>query len=245
MIPANKNPFLDWILYQYVRGLARRSFHNICIRGLDRLRGLDPEHPAIVFSNHSNWWDALAVFLLTRAAPHKSFYCMMEEKQLRAYRFFSWLGAFSVDPGNPLRAAASVRYAIRLLQQKETLMWIFPQGEMVSPHQPIKLREGASYLATQSHSAQMLPIAFRYEFFREDKPLMLIDVGQPFTAHESNDERVAEACRQIAQNLDQTVRTQNLSGFETLFKPRLTINKKWEWFCLALQGRLREFNPAN
>src|SRR5216684_944745 len=126
MIPAQKNPALDWILYQYVHRLVR-------------LRALDPQHPVIAFSNHSNWWDALAVFMLTRAAPHKSFYCMMEEKQLRAYRFFSWLGAFSVDPTDPLRAAASVRYAIRLLRENETLMWIFPQGEMVPPYQPIKL----------------------------------------------------------------------------------------------------------
>jgi len=245
MIPAHKNPFLDWCCYQYVHRLVRKSFHNVSIRGLDRLRNLDADKPVIVISNHTNWWDALAVFILTRAAPHKSFYCMMEEKQLRAYRFFAWLGAFSVDPDNPLRAAASVRYAIRLLQQKETLMWIFPQGQMVSPHQPIKVREGANYLAAQAHSAVMLPVAFRYEFFRDDKPLMLVDIGQPFPAHDSSDERVGATCNQVAQNLDQVVRTQDLTGFEPFLKPRLSINKKWQWVCLAAKGRLKEFDPAN
>jgi 1-acyl-sn-glycerol-3-phosphate acyltransferase len=245
MIPAQKNPTLDWLCYLYVRRLVRGSFHNAYIRGAKRLQGLDPAHPAIVFSNHTNWWDALAVFLLTRTAPHKSFYCMMEEKQLKANRFFSWLGAFSVDPDSPLRAAASVRYAIRLLQQPETLMWIFPQGEMVPPAEPIRTRQGANYLATQAHSAQMVPVAFRYEFFREEKPTMLIDVGQPFIAHESSDERVTEAASEIAAKLDHVVRTQKVDGFEPLLKPQLSINKKWEWLCLALKGRLREFDPGN
>ncbi len=171
MIPAEKNPALDWIIYQYVKRLVRRSFHNVYVRGKSHLTNLPKDHPALVFSNHSNWWDAFAVFLLTRVASQKSFYCMMEEKQLQNYRFFSWLGAFSVNPNNALQAAVSVRYAIRLLQKDETLMWIFPQGEIVSPHQAIVPRHGVHYLATQAHSAQMIPVAFRYEFFRENRQI--------------------------------------------------------------------------
>lgn len=243
MAPAEKNTGLDWLLYQYVRYTLRNRFHNVLIRGLANLQQLPTDRPVIAFSNHSNWWDGLVVFLLTRSARQKNFYCMMDEKQLEAYHFLTWVGAFSLDVENPLRAAGAVRYAVRLLQKRTTLLWTFPQGEIAPPHKPIELRNGANYLATQANGALMLPVAFRYEFFREDKPHVLIEVGQPFPSVESSDERIAAACAETAQRLHKVVGSQNVSGFEELLGPPLSLAKRWEWLCLALRGRLAEFSP--
>ncbi len=43
----------------------------------------------------------------------------------------------------------------------------------------------------------------------------------------------------------QAAAVQDVTGFQPLFPPRLTINKRWEWVKLAARGRLREFSPSN
>jgi len=245
MIAANKNDILDSLLYVYFRHLARSSFYTIAARGLERLRQLPPDRPVILFCNHTNWWDGLIIYLLTRQMPHKAVYCMMEEKQLKHYRFFTWLGAFSVDLSSPLRSAAALRYAQRLLQKKETAIWIFPQGKLCPPGEPVEVKPGTDYLAQNAPHALLVGVAMRYEFFRENRPNILIEIGQPFQAIEATEGRIARECNEAVTRATQSALAQDLSGFEPLFRPRWTINKRWEWVKLAARGRLREFSPTN
>jgi 1-acyl-sn-glycerol-3-phosphate acyltransferase len=245
VIAANKNDILDASLFAYFRWLTRRAFHTIAIRGLENLRQLPDDRPILLFCNHTNWWDGLIIYLLTRQMPHKACYCMMEEKQLKHYRFFTWLGAFSVDLSSPLRSAASLRYAQRLLQKSETAIWIFPQGKLSRPADPVEVRPGTDYLAKNSPHALLVPVAMRYEFFREDRPNVLIEIGRPFPAVDSSESRIANECNSVLSRIAIAAADQDLSGFKPLFSPRLTINKRWEWIKLAATGRLREFSPIN
>ena len=134
---------------------------------------------------------------------HKAVYCMMEEKQLKHYRFFTWLGAFSVDLSSPLRSAASLRYAQRLLQKKETAIWIFPQGRIARPNEPVEIKPGTDYLAQSSPHALLVPVAMRYEFFREDRPNCLIEIGQPFPAIENVEGRIAHEINEAFERITQ------------------------------------------
>ena len=192
MIAANKNDILDSLLYLYFRWLVRRSFHTIAGRGLEFLRHLPEDRPVLLFCNHTNWWDGLIVYLLTRQMPHKAVFCMMEEKQLKYYRFFTWLGAFSVDLTSPLRSAASLRYAQRLLQKNDTAIWIFPQGKLCRQNEPVEIKPGTDYLAANAPHALLVPVALRYDFFREDRPNVLIEIGQPFPAIDRTEGRIAQ-----------------------------------------------------
>jgi 1-acyl-sn-glycerol-3-phosphate acyltransferase len=225
--------------------VTRRAFHTIAARGLDKLRRLPADRPVIIFCNHTNWWDGLIIYLLTRQMPHKAAYCMMEEKQLKHYRFFTWLGAFSVDLSNPLRSAASLRYAQRLLQRNDTAIWIFPQGKLSPPNEPLEAKPGTDYLAKNAPNALLVPVALRYEFFREDRPNVLIEIGQPFPAVEIDGGKIEKECNVAFARVNRAATEQDLTGFQPLFTPRLTINKRWEWVKLAAKGRLREFSPSN
>jgi 1-acyl-sn-glycerol-3-phosphate acyltransferase len=247
VIAANKNDILDAMLYVYFRRLARRAFHTIAGRGLERMRNLPEDRPVILFCNHTNWWDAVMVYLLTRQMPHKAVYCMMEEKQLKYYRFFTWLGAFSVDLSSPMRSAASLRYAQRLLQKNDTAIWIFPQGRICRPNEPVEIRPGTDYLANNSPKSLLVPVAIRYEFFREDRPNVVIDIGKPFPSIELKDGegRIEKECNTAFARATKAAQDQDLTGYNTLFPPRWTINKRWQWVKLALTGRLREFTPSN
>jgi 1-acyl-sn-glycerol-3-phosphate acyltransferase len=72
VIAANKNDILDTFLFAYFRWLTRRAFHTLAGRGLEILRQLPADRPAILFCNHTNWWDGLVIYLLTRQMPHKA-----------------------------------------------------------------------------------------------------------------------------------------------------------------------------
>src|ERR1700677_1081274 len=227
-IAPNKNDIIDSLWFFYFRSLARRSFHTIAGRGLERLRQLPADRPVILFCNHTNWWDGLILYMLTRQMPHKAVYCMMEEKQLKHYRFFTWLGAFSVDLSSPLRSAASLRYAQRLLQKNDTAIWIFPQGRICRPNEPVEIKPGTDYLAKASPNAVLVPVAMRYDFFREDRPNVLVEVGQPFPAIDNKEGRIEKECNKAFNRATKAAQDQDLTGFATLFPPRLTINKRWQ-----------------
>lgn len=246
MIAARKDPFLDNLLYRlYLRPSLRRHFHAIHAKGMDHLRGLPDDRSVIAYANHTNWWDGLVIFFLTRFEPNKEFYCMMEEKQLQHYRFFTWLGAFSVDPTNSLRAAGTVFYSLRLLKRRKTMLWIFPQGKMTNAHERIDIQPGADFLAHRSNNTLMLPVAFRYAFFREQRPEILISIGEPHPAAETSEERIRETLQQLADGLVADQHSGDFSRFESLMKPGWSVNKIWEAFRLLIRGRWREFKPAN
>jgi 1-acyl-sn-glycerol-3-phosphate acyltransferase len=245
MIAANKNDIFDAVLYIYFRWLTRKRFHTIAARGLDVLRNLPPDRPAILFCNHTNWWDGVLIYLLTREMRHKAGYCMMEEKQIKHYRFFTWLGAFSVDLSSPIRSAAALRYAQRLLEVNETAIVIFPQGQICRPNAMIEVKPGTEYLAKSAPQAVLVPMAMRYDFFREDRPNALIEIAEPFLGVDCTEGRIAHEVNECYARVNQSAREQDLSDFAPLFAPRLPLNKRWEWVKLLFSGRLREFTPTN
>jgi chlorobactene lauroyltransferase len=199
----------------------------------------------IAYANHSNWWDGLVIFYLTRFCLGRDFYCMMEEKQLAHYRFFTWLGAFSVDATNSLRAAAAVRYSINLLKKTSTVLWIFPQGRQATPHERIQIKPGADFLSRRAPQALMLPVAFRFAFFREQRPEILICVGAPHPAFESSDAFIRGSLQSLCDALDADILRDDLTGYERLMRPGWSINKLWEAVGRVFKLRWSGFQSQN
>ncbi len=225
--------------------MGRRAFHTIAARGLEHLRGLPGDRPVLLFCNHTNWWDGLICYFLTKHMLPRKAYCMMEEKQLQHHRLFARLGAFSVDLDHPVSAAVSLRYAKRLLKKNETALWIFPQGKLCRPDEPIEIKPGAYYLAQSTPQALLIPLAIRYEFFREDRPNALIEIGEPLSCEGLREERIAQDCEAAFARVSLAAAQQNISGFTRLFPPLWPINKRWEWVKRVATGRLSGFNPNN
>jgi 1-acyl-sn-glycerol-3-phosphate acyltransferase len=245
MILANKKAFLDSLLYLYLQVSLRGHFTSIEAAGLEHLTNLKSPQPVIAVANHTCWWDGLIVFYLTRFCSDREYYCMMEEKQLRHYKFFTWIGAFSVDLENGLRAALSIRYAAKLLRKPNAFLWIFPQGEQVSRYDKILVKHGVDYLARQTNDAVILPVAFAYEFFREQKPQVLIRFGKPIPAIEVTTPSLQAVLQDLADTALLDCRNGNLEAYQVLLKPRLSMNKRWEWFLFLLRGKASEFNARN
>jgi len=245
MIPAKKDPFFDSLLYLYLKRMLRKHFHAVKIHGLHHLQGLERTRPTIAFANHTNWWDGLVLFYLTRFQKGKDFYCMMEERQMRHYPFFSKMGAFSVDLDNSIRAAGTVRYACELLNQNRTLIWIFPQGKMVSPYEPVEIRPGVDFLARKFPRAQMLPMGMAFDFDREQRPFAFAKFHPPYLAVDNSEERLQKELEHVSQSVQEDVRRRNFNKYETIMKPSFSINKRWEWVQRALSGTLGGFSRSN
>ncbi|MEM1060437.1 MAG: lysophospholipid acyltransferase family protein [Verrucomicrobiota bacterium] len=250
MLPARKSAWRDRLMYVYLRRMLGGAFRDVRLRGREHLAALDPSRPVLAVSNHAGWWDGLMIFRLTRVLAERDFYCMMEEKQLRPNRFFTWIGAFGVNLDDRRESARSLRYALDLLARPGALVWVFPQGELASPHQPIVVKPGAAFLARKAEGVQVLPLALRYEFLRDEKPHALIEAGAPLApaAGAFSDEQIRIGLEAVGARLDAAVRTMDVgegAGFELLERPRWSVNKRWEWCQLALTGRLAQFDPEN
>jgi len=139
--------------------------------GLDRLDGLDRSLPMVFYANHSNWWDGLVAFFLSREILKVEPFAMMEEKQLVKYRFFRWIGAFSVDRDSPRAAFQSVQYALSIFNKKNRALWIYPQGVMrANDMRPLGFQGGIARIADLPGGVQFIPVAHRYDFIMEQRP---------------------------------------------------------------------------
>ena len=105
MLLARKNALFNFALRRLLARTLRRRFHAVRVAGAEHLGALDPSRPTIGCVNHTNWWDGFVLYVLShRLMQERDIYLAMEEKHLRRYPFFRWMGCFGVDLENP-RAA--------------------------------------------------------------------------------------------------------------------------------------------
>lgn len=250
MIPAKKNALFDFIFYRYVVSRMGKTFHSVDVWGLEHFHNLRTDRPVLGIANHISWWDGLAVFYLSRfqgKGRERSFYCMMEEKQLVHYQFFTWIGAFGVNLGDTYEAAVSLRYSLNCLKNTSHCLWVFPQGNMEAPEKPLEFQPGVTWLLKKVPNTMVIPVAFHYEFLREDKPHLLMNFGKPLEASECSKESLEAAVAELSAQLLKS-RSEGLSSeFEAkrkrLLHPAMSINKRWEWWMRWMQGKLDEFDP--
>lgn len=127
MLEARHHPIVYPFFQYYTEYLIRRRFHAARIIGTFT----DRELPVLLIANHIGWWDGFWAMYLKRKVFKRKFYFMMQEDQLLRYRFFNRTGAFSVNKGSR-EVIRSLEYATRLLEEKENMLLIYPQGKLQS-----------------------------------------------------------------------------------------------------------------
>lgn len=188
MIRAAKNPIGDRLVWQLVHGALVKQFSTVRLRLSEPLSDELEHSSTVYYVNHSSWWDGYLCMVLERFAFHRQpTYLMMEERNLRRYRFFSWAGAFGVDRDDPRAALTSIDYAVSLLREQPGRgMYIFPQGTMLpNDRRPLYFFSGTARLATHAAKlgpsptppVRLVPVAMRLEFVQEQRPDAFISVG--------------------------------------------------------------------
>ncbi len=231
--PARKTRVHEVAIYRaLVRPSIRRMFYRVAIFAPHREDW--SQLPTLFYSNHVSWWDGYLAFFLAHERWRLDGYLMMEEPQLRRYRFFQRCGCFSVSRHEPREAMRSIAYAAQLLRgHTSRAVWIFPQGEIVpNDRRPLATFAGAAHIARRAAPVRCVPVALRFEFLGEQRPEALIRLGEPHIV-ESGDTRPLhdEMDRRLLAEVD-ALHDDVISGatvrYPTILAGRTSTNVFWD-----------------
>jgi chlorobactene lauroyltransferase len=236
-IPARHHPIGDQLVYW---ALVRYAIWSHFDRVWLRVEGPLPrpeDGPLIGYLNHPSWWDGYMAFVLNRVLLGDRFerYLMMEEQQLRRYRFFAWSGAFSVHREDARSAMRSVGYIGRLLaERRRRSLWIFPQGEITpNDRRPLAIFSGLAHVARRAGGATLWPVALRYELRGEQRPEVFIRAGPAHHAPADADARaltgeVGARLTAACDALRDEVNAGDLAGYRVLLSGRPGVNRVFD-----------------
>ncbi len=244
-IPAARNRLAyDLIYWTLARPALWNSFDHIWAQIIGRLPRHD-DGPLICYFNHPAWWDLYLGMVVDRELLRHRFetYGMMEEPQLRAYRFFALCGGFSVNRHNPREAARSIAYISRVLHAKPgRALYIFPQGTITPNDQrPLLLYSGTAHIVRRLGCAILCPVALRYEFRGEQRPDAFIRFGPIHRAAEPVDrtaltDEMQQRLTASADALRAAVVADDTSSFRVLLRGRPGINRVFDRFKQSSTG---------
>jgi chlorobactene lauroyltransferase len=237
MIEAARSALFDRVFRVYNRGLLRKHFAAVRVGGLDHLGSLDRSQPIICYGNHSCWWDGLIEYFLAYKVVDADVFLMMEEKQLQRYRFFRRVGAFSVDRSSPRDALRSVRYAARLFDRPNRILWIYPQGGMMpNDTRPLHFHRGAATIAALAGKpVQCVPVVHRYEFLLHQRPDAFVLIGEPITAQPPVDNRrlteeLQSTATSLLDKLRMDISCDTLDEYRTILQGAISTNERYDRF---------------
>ena len=233
MIKAKKNGFANLLFGIYHSRLLRKHFYRIYLSGKENLLNINAGSPVILYANHSNWWDGFIAYLLTSKVLEVDDYLMMDVEQMQKYKFFKYVGVFSVNRSGAKEAMNSLNYAAELLKNSKKYLWVFPQGIMQpQDKRPLEFFGGTAKLAEKLGSVNLVPVSFRYEYLMEQRPEVFISIGEPdiFRGNVPEDltPRILNKLTKDIDELKEKVVYGNLSDFETIFIGKSSRNKTFD-----------------
>jgi 1-acyl-sn-glycerol-3-phosphate acyltransferase len=178
MIKANPTRWAKFIFHIYVMRLMKRQFHAFHLFG--DLPQSDPELPLLLIPNHSTWWDGFFVYLLNDQILKRDHYLMMLDRQLAKYKFFARIGAFGITPGDKENVNESLNYTVELLQKKNVMITMFPQGILLPwGKRPLNYKKGIeSIIQLHNKPINILPLAIRAEYGGEQRSEVFFQFGK-------------------------------------------------------------------
>lgn len=238
-IPAAKNWLGDELVY---RGLVlpalKRGFHRVWQQSHGPLPA-PQDGPLMIYMNHSGWWDGYMTYLIHRMVLRSRFdsYLLMEERQLRAYRFFSWSGAFGINRHDPAEVQRAQLYAADLLadRRRARALVVFPQGKIVpGDRRPLVLYPGIARIAALAgQPLTLIPVALRYEFLGHQRPHAFMRIGPSYQTTDMQaqrallstmQERLTAACDALRDD----VIGGNVQGYAPLLHGQLGIDQRFD-----------------
>ncbi len=248
LVEAYKHGWPQVAVDAMIQGKMRGGFRQVHAQGLDRLRGsIDAEPVGTLFlANHSCWWDLFLVHFLNRSIPVDG-YGMMEHFNMLRFGFFRRIGAFSVDRTDPSSVRASLDYAAGLLGGARAGVWIFPQGKIESNDvRPLRFQNGIRALVRRVGRVRVVPVAFRYDFWQDERPEAFARFGEPTWVDRPDLPGLVPTFeRRLTEELDALkvdASTQDATRFVSLLEGKRSISENYAKFRARFR---REDRPAS
>ena len=238
-------PLAVWAFARYFRAQIARHFASVRWASLTETSRWDRSLPTLFVANHTNWWDGILAFVLSREVGI-TFHILMDAGELARYPAFRWIGVLPLRRASLKGAWDDLAAALPCLQPG-TGLWLFPQGgRRPQGARPAGLARGAAHLALSHPGAvRIVPVAFRYVFVSEQRPEAFALVGQPRLQtsgpRASRRELTALIERDLLATLDlldAQLAEEAHGGFRMLVSGRLSVNKRMDRFRHAI-GLLR------
>ncbi len=210
MIKAEHKNWAELIFNPYINHLLRNNFNGFYVTG--DLHDLSKYPGLIITPNHFSWWDGFITSFLIRKLTRKKVFTMMLEDQLKKYWFFKKVGAFSINPSNPISINRTMDYTRNVLNEKENIVVLYPQGEIQSlTSDDIIIKPGLKLILGKSSGGKfVLPLALKIEYGKNKKPDIAAGFGRIFSAEEISSDYDAYV-REFLLNIN---RLKALSDFE-------------------------------
>ena len=242
IITAHKHGWPRAAVDAMIQHKMRGGFHQVYAQGLAPLRAaLDAEPGGTLFlANHSCWWDLFLVHFLNESIPVDG-YGMMEHFNMVRFGFFRRIGAFSVDRTDPASVRASLDYAAGLLQAPRSGVWVFPQGKIeTNDARPLTFQPGIRALVRRAGRVRVVPVAFRYEFWQDERPEALVRFGAPTWVDRPDLPALIPTCEtRLTAELDALRAdslTQDAARFDSLLAGRRSISETYARLRTRFRG---------
>jgi 1-acyl-sn-glycerol-3-phosphate acyltransferase len=243
MIVAAKRPWFSAWLARHAERRSRATFDSVVVAGARAVAQLARSRPILVVCNHSSWWDAMMVLVLSERVLRVDGHALMDAANLRRLRFFALCGGIGVDLHDPRDGARAIRHCARLLDRPGRVLWMFPQGAERPLHEPLQFHPGSGHIARLAPAAAVIPLALVYGFGAVQKPRAFAAFGPPIELATDVDAVIAQrdgVARQLAR-----VRAHQSGSEPAAFEPVLAARRSHigAWASTALDriaGRLLE-----
>ncbi len=171
----------------YSRRQFRRYFNSVRVFLQPGVQEMDHGTPVIFFANHAYWWDGFWSQLCTEKFFFQNLHIIIEFQQLRKHRFFTRIGAFSLDRSRPRSAVGTLQYAAELLtakSERQNALWIFPQGKIESvDKRPLFFFKGTASILSRVFDTlpaiYLVSVVSRIEYLDEQKPELFLSFKEP------------------------------------------------------------------
>ena len=230
--PAQTSPFWLWVADRFFYGMLENRFYAFRYKGAENFYKKDIDTPLIMFAPHSNWWDGIVGYNICNRIYKKEIRLMVEE--LNRFPLLSRGGAFNVNKKSAQASMEALKYSVDVLGDLNNILYIFPQGIIKPPnYRHIEFQSGLAYIAEKAAKkygkVALMPIAVNYMFLRDNRPEVLVEMGEIIELHGEKTKR-KEFADMLAHRLEALCDKQikeishgDFHGYDTLFQRKL----KW------------------
>lgn len=171
MIKAKQNIFVYLFFKFYTKIKIHNNFKQVVINGNVDIT----DSSVLLLSNHISWWDGFWAFYLNMKILGKKFYFMMDEKELAKRQLFSYMGGFSIA-NNKRSMFQSIQYTSQLLQRKENLVLVYPQGKLHSVYDDnFSFKKGIEHiLLPADDKVKIILLVQLIDYYQYPKPTVFL-----------------------------------------------------------------------
>ena len=235
--PARTSRFWSYIADFAFYGMLEKRFCAFHYKGYENFLKRDDKYPTILFAPHTNWWDGIVAYNVCNRLCKKEIRIMIEE--LNRFPILRRGGGYSVNKKSAQSAMESLKYSVRVLKDPKSLLYIFPQGVINPPnHRPIEFQTGLSYIAQKGvkeyGKINLIPVAVNYCFLRDNRPEILIEMGENIELTDDKFDRkeyagyLAGVLERLCDKQEKEISNAEFSEYKTLFKQKLAWYRQFE-----------------